>query len=329
MKKYIYYLTLLFILLLIGLSVLSAFLGAERADRFFNSVPLAAYWILLAVLIIASVFVFRKLHKPCLFLIHAGTLLVILGSMIGSDKGRELSGLIGGNAKPVKTQMVIYEGQSSHELYDVSENRTFPLPFEIRLNDFVVEYYTPTVIVQFPDGRGAEIPARPGTEMVFDDPTVKSIRVTGVFENLKIALEDGQRKAIDSTQPGRNPAVELAITRADGRVDRQFVFELFKGHAPDRELAFTYYRPIKDYISRVDVIQNGVVVKSADLEVNHPLHFGGFHFYQYSYDNKQHQYTVLQVVSDTGLSVVYAGFILLVAGTVWYFWFTRLRGSWR
>jgi hypothetical protein len=42
------------------------------------------------------------------------------------------------------------------------------------------------------------------------------------------------------------------------------------------------------------------------------------------------QYTVLQVKSDNGLTAVYAGFILAVAGGFWWFWVTpvwqRLSG---
>ncbi len=329
MKKTISYLTLLFILLLIALSVYSAFIGAGRASVFFNSLPLAVYWAFGAALIVASVVAFRNLHKPHLFFIHCGTLLLILGSMLGSEKGHAVSNHLFQRQKPVKSQMVIYEDQSSHELYQVADNTIFALPFEVRLNEFIVEYYPSVVFVWFPDGALSEIPVQPGAEMVFSNQPVQKIQVVRVFDNFKLSFENDQRAAVDSPEPGRNPAVELAITRQDGHVHRQFVFELFPGHVPESGLQFTYHRPIKDYISRVDVIRDGIVVKSADLEVNHPLHFGGFHFYQYSYDSKQHQYTVLQVVSDDGLSIVYAGFMLLCVGTVWYFWFIRLRRTWK
>jgi hypothetical protein len=329
MRKPIAHLTIWFIVLLIAASVYSAFLGAERAQRFFNSLPLAVYWAFGVVLIIVSVAAFRKLHKPHLFLMHAGTLLIILGSMWGSEKGHELRSRYLKHQKPTRSRMVIDEGQTSNELFQDSGDAGMVLPFGIRLNDFVVEYYPSMVYVNFPDGARAELPAQPGAGMTFEGRSVKKIQVTGVFENFRLTFENGQRNPIDSPEAGRNPAVELAITGQDDRVRRQFVFELFPGHASESGLQFTYYRPIKDYISRVDVIRDGAVVKSAGLEVNHPLHYGGYHFYQYSYDDKEHRYTVLQVVSDDGLYVVYAGFVLLCAGTVWYFWFTQLRRLWR
>lgn len=325
MKKLIYNLTLVIVPLLAGLSVYSAFLGAARAQTFFNSLPVIVHWFFVVILIIASVLSFKNLHKPHLLLIHLGIVLVFLGSMLSSERAHEISGQVFKHEKPAKSQMIIYEGQSAHELYQRSTNTAFQLPFQIHLKDFIVENYTPLLIIKFPDGQTRTMPAQLNDELILDGDITK-IHILNLFENLKITLEDGQRKVTDSEGPGRNPAVEIEITKKDGSVCRQYVFELFQGHVhSDVDLQFKYYQPIKDYISRVDVIKNGVVITSADIEVNHPLHFSGFHFYQHKYDSVQHQYTVLQVVSDSGLNVVYAGYALLVAGVVWYFWFIRLR----
>ena len=67
------------------------------------------------------------------------------------------------------------------------------------------------------------------------------------------------------------------------------------------------------------------IVAAKTIEVNKPLHYGRFHFYQHSYDDQNHQYTVLSVASDSGLYCVYAGFLLLCLGTFWKLWFGRLR----
>lgn len=83
---------------------------------------------------------------------------------------------------------------------------------------------------------------------------------------------------------------------------------------------------VKDYVSKVDVIKDGKVVKSADIEVNRPLSFGGFCFYQYGCDEKG-SYTVLQVMPDSGTHVLFAGFGFLFFGLVWHLWFVKLRKS--
>jgi cytochrome c biogenesis protein ResB len=81
-----------------------------------------------------------------------------------------------------------------------------------------------------------------------------------------------------------------------------------------------YHRTISDYISEIEIVENDKVVGAKDVEVNHPLHFGGYHFYQSSYDDKAERYTVLSVHADTGLFVVYAGYWLLCLGIIWHLW---------
>ena len=83
--------------------------------------------------------------------------------------------------------------------------------------------------------------------------------------------------------------------------------------------------PIKDYKSRLVVTDEGSVLAGKDIEVNDPLYYGGYHFYQNSYDSQQGQYTGLFVKSDAGLQSVYIGFFLLCAGVFWLGW---VRPGW-
>jgi ResB-like family protein len=89
----------------------------------------------------------------------------------------------------------------------------------------------------------------------------------------------------------------------------------------------TLRRPqrVRDYKSELVVIESGREVARKTIEVNSPLHYGGYHFYQADYDQRYQSYTVLQVVSDSGLWAVYAAFALLLVGTVWQMWIAPLR----
>jgi len=77
-------------------------------------------------------------------------------------------------------------------------------------------------------------------------------------------------------------------------------------------------------VSELQVIKNGRIVAEKDIEVNHPLHFGGYHFYQHDYDKKAGQYTILTVASDTGLPLVYAGYWMLGIGVFWHLWLRHI-----
>ena len=70
----------------------------------------------------------------------------------------------------------------------------------------------------------------------------------------------------------------------------------------------------------MSVLKDGKQVAAKVIQVNDPLHWGGYHFYQADYDKQAGRYTVLSVTSDSGLLAVWAGFVLLVAATFWRFW---------
>ncbi len=78
---------------------------------------------------------------------------------------------------------------------------------------------------------------------------------------------------------------------------------------------------IKDYKSHLRVPGRDGYLAEKVIEVNDPLHFGGYHFYQQSYDTRNENYTVLSVRSDSGLLTVYVGYGLLGVGVFWLFWF--------
>jgi hypothetical protein len=81
-------------------------------------------------------------------------------------------------------------------------------------------------------------------------------------------------------------------------------------------------RGIKDFHAHLVVVEEGKELPKTDMtiEVNDPLHYGGYHFYQNSYDGGAWRYTMLRVIADSALTVVYVGFVLLMAGTAVHFW---------
>jgi hypothetical protein len=89
---------------------------------------------------------------------------------------------------------------------------------------------------------------------------------------------------------------------------KEFRIDYYESPGPDGQ------RVPRDYFSDVSVIEDGKVVKRKTIEVNKPLHYGGYYFYQSSLDEAAGEYTILTVASDSGLFVVCVGYVLLVAG---------------
>ncbi len=351
LKRTVTWLALLVIILLTVLSIYGAFIGAERSQAFFNSVPLAVYWFFFALLLIVSFFIFPRLIRvPGLLLVHLGCVAILAGGLWGSEAGHEFQKKLLGREKMPSGTIIVYEGLSENRAikgqnnlgYAVDPNnnviiyefdahkhpviltdedpRIFHLPFEIHLNDFRMEYYDPPrLLVDTADGKSWELkPIETDTSFQLDGKA--SLKILNIYRNFKIDMERG---AYDDPHPGSNPAVQVLITYPDGTEHEQYAFENFPGHeGQSKEFTLRYLTTgmVKDYFSDLEVIDDNQVVAAKAIEVNHPLYYGGYHFYQTDYDHKAGRYTVLSVTSNSGLAAVFAGFALMCAGAVYHLW---------
>lgn len=328
-KRPVLWAALIVIVLLVCFSVYGAFLGADRAQIFFNSLPLTAYWFALVALLLTGIALFpRLIHVPSLLLMHAGCILILAGGMWGSAGGQRLQARLLGRERIVKGQMPILEGMAENHVRIDDSNDMPELPFSIRLKDFRIEYYQPgALMMQSRTGRTWRMPAEAGRTLALGGGLGK-VRVQQAFENFKMDISGDERVAFDAPG-GYNPALEVVREKPDGSTTRRYVFLQQAGHMnPNADLMMNYVRGVRDYVSDLEVVEEGRVVKQKEIEVNHPLHYAGYHFYQHSYGrNDFGDYTVLMVVSDSGLRVVFVGYAMLVAGICWHFWVRRVLAN--
>jgi hypothetical protein len=282
----------------------------------------------MALLTAAFVTFRRPICLPGLLLIHAGCILILAGALRGSVTGLKIYNRLFGTDKIQTGQMTILEGdaegdaENSIRLED--SDQTKELPFHIKLKDFRIEYYKPEYLEILTHQGRSKIPVKIGSVWSIG-PDFGTITIVRVFENFKISIGGDRETIIDDPQPGYNPALEVRIKNPDGAVITKYVFERFPDYIyPEDKFLMRYHKSVRDYISDIQVIKDGNVVAEKTIEVNHPLHFGGYHFYQSSYDTHAHRYTVLSVVSDTGLNFVYAGYLALGIGVFWHFWLRHI-----
>jgi cytochrome c biogenesis protein ResB len=81
-------------------------------------------------------------------------------------------------------------------------------------------------------------------------------------------------------------------------------------------LVYELKNDVKDYRSRLAVLEGDRKVLEKTIEVNDPLSYGGYVFYQSNYRKEDPTYSGIQVVRDPGLSMVWAGFLMLCAGVI-------------
>lgn len=340
--------------LLAALSVLGAFLGAEDAKELFNSPPVVVYWVLLAALFVAGLFGFRSLLKrPGLLAMHLGSLLILGGSMWASRDAHAFARVYLKSNKIPSAMMLIHQGETTDQLLGGENDEPIgKLPFALKLNRFWIEYYPQEdrpwrlavgTLRHMKGQEERELSWKVGSELALPD-TGNRVKVLQYLPSAR-PVTDAARKVVGAeAAPGEErPGMEVLV-RSDGEEQHAWLVPEPKATTAELPLALPrpsdearetgvfvmaqslfFYRPtppIRAYKSDLALLKDGEEVARKTILVNDPLHFGGYHFYQADYDTEHMQYTVLQVKSDNGLTAVYAGFILAVAGGFWWFWVT-------
>jgi hypothetical protein len=305
----------------VALSIIAACRGADSAKRFFNSPPLAAFWLGLTLLLTIGLVVYPRLRQNAgSLLIHAGTVFILIGAMWGSPQGHAVQKRLFGVDKIPAGYMMIPRQQAENQIFDEEFKHSLAdLPFDVYLHDFRIDYYS-RLMVQAADGTKITVEAQPGRQII-PGPGQPVIKILRVFKNFKINIDGPNRDAVDDPKSGANPALQIELAWPDGKTEKKYIYERFPEFGPiPGGLKLRYLLMPKDYFSDLEIRSGDQTVLRKTIEVNSPLHYGGYNFYQSSYDPERGQYTILSVTSDTGRTTVFAGFALVQLGLCWHFW---------
>lgn len=199
------------------------------------------------------------------------------------------------------------------------------------------------LLIEWPERRlSARIPVKVGFEQVFgppgEPPTAENLfRVKFLNYLADFYLDPATKEAKTRSDEPRNPAI-LVEELGPGYKTERWLFAQFpdssmhgsKPGAAQSPLRLTFQRqvpappaadsrpaaagPIKSFRSTVSVIEGGQEVQTRTIEVNRPLGYRGYSFYQSGYNPEDLAWTSLQVVCDPGVPLVYAGFGFMIVG---------------
>ena len=283
------------------------------------------FWCVLLLCLLTGFLIYVSLRKRfSLMLIHAGCVLVLAGGMLGSEIGHRVFNRVFDQHLFTKGQMSLQQGEASNRVILETDEDVSELAFEVQLEKAFTEYYDePAIGLHFGDGMRWTIPTQAGKVFRISDGR-GTVQVVAAYKNFKMKQVNGKMEPHESTEPGSNPAYQLVFNPAGGEPETLFVFEKFPMHAMGGKTYHAEYiapKMVKDYKSTLQIVKDGKVLKQATIEVNKPLFYGGYHFYQHTFAADQSgPVSGIMVVSARGVWLVFVGYGMIFVGLVKQFW---------
>ena len=237
-----------------------------------------------------------------LIITHLSILIILGGSIISAVFGE-------------RGMMSLEEGKGKNTFSVGSKVKK--LDFQVYLDDFTLEWYREQSHKVAAHIKDKDI------KKVFIVEIGKSYYLEGSEYSLKVL------KYVPDFYLDRNKNVK---TRGEFPNNAALLVQLINGKTEEKRWLFSefpdfligkdknidlYYRwqgRIKDFKSKLRIMDNGSVGVEKTIEVNVPLKYKGYTFYQSSYNPENLNWTGLQVVKDPGVFWVYFGFLLLNIG---------------
>ena len=254
-----------------------------------------------------------KLSKIGSTFIHFGIVIILLGATITALTSER--GFMG-----------LREGESKDSFFIGHQPKK--LGFKLYLKDFMLEeensFYANKLMVELRDIT-TDFPVNLNKEYNIEDSgyRLKILRYIPDF-----SMDITTKEVFSKSDKPNNPAIEVEVVSPAGG-GRQWVFAKFPGinmgSKASENLKLTYVHQalstnITDFKSKLAIIDDGEIVKTKTIEVNDPLQYKGYTFYQADYNPHDLTWTGIQVVKDPGVPLVYTGFFTFIIGLLFIFY---------
>jgi hypothetical protein len=253
------------------------------------------------------------------FLNHAGLWIVVIAASLGS-------------ADLWKLNMQLIENKTNFVAYDTRGN-PFKMPFAMKLLNFSIEEYPPNIALM--DNKSRSLKIKKGDKLI----DVIKDTITRI-ENWEIVIDKYIESAIKdsagyetSSHIGAVPAVYLIAENTqtkkikDGWVTCGSFLITHEFLMLNDEYSVAMTIPLaKKYSSEIRVFNNVEDFTDIVVEVNKPKKIHGWNIYQSGYNEKMGKWSnmsIVELVRDPWLPVVYTGIFMMLAGAVYLVWMGR------
>lgn len=248
-----------------------------------------------------------------------------------------LAGMAFGQGDLLNLKLTVQEGEKTRTAYTIdalNHARPYPLPFDIGLLDFRMEEYPPK-LTYIKSDTGLFPGRKPKTVEISLEQPVSLYRWTIKTENY---LPEAQKVSNLYQSASNSQAVPAAYIKVSDRKSGKLLSEGWVSGSrgiqyPETldlgEFSIVILDPKPSlFASDLVLFSNGKELSNTIL-VNKPLRFQGWTIYQSSYDSAKGKYSeisVLDIVKDPWLPVVFIGALFMMAGTALLF-YTGIRSA--
>lgn len=254
---------------------------------------------------------------------HLGLFLALTAGVLGSGDLQRMT---------IDTK----ENQPSWIALD-EENNPIELPFAFFLKDFRLEEYPPKLALV--DNKTGDLHFNDGKNLYLIE-NEKSYE----FGDFEIKINNyltssgriGDRYAFVN-EIGSPPAalVEVIDKKKDSIINGWISCGSFSRQPQslkiNEQISLVMTVPeAKKFSSDITILTQDETKTDVTLEVNKPYKFEGWKIYQYSYDDslgKWSDISVLEMVKDPWLPVIYIGIFMMIAGAIYMFWIGNTKNK--
>lgn len=245
---------------------------------------------------------------------HFGLFLVLFAGVLGQGDLARLT-------------MDIYKDKPEWRAKD-DNNRIVELPIAMELKKFTIENYPNKLFII--DKEGNSLPDKKPVSFLMEkngsSQTMLDWKIT-LVEYLPDAVFIGNKEYAKSKMWGATNAAKVKVENLKtGKKEEQWIsagnFQFPPMTIPlgDGKTLVMAPPEAKEYESKVLIYQkNTTKIEEGIIQVNHPIKVDGWKIYQISYDDKMGKWSelsVVELVHDPWLPLVYVGIFILIAGTL-------------
>jgi hypothetical protein len=254
-----------------------------------------------------------NLKNAGFFFNHFGLFLVLFSTALGSSDMQRVT-------------MNCYKNQTVTQAID-GASRVIEAPFSITLLNFNIDEFRPKVaIVDAKSGQIVEKKGNDQLEMLDRDSFTISNYHVQVEQFLQSSWKNSDSYSA-SNEDGSAPSAKVKVTKADSEISGWICSGSYANPAESLKLDENYSLVMlpaepRKFSSELKIGTKNGQSTGTIIEVNKPFHLEGWSIYQLGYNTEMGRWSnlsVLELVRDPWLPVVYVGIFLMMAGALFLF----------